>query len=208
VVPTPAVDPSAIFVKAGSPISSAQDLSGKKVAVNALKAILQLVTDVSIDHDGGASTSTQYVAMPFAQMEGALAAGDVDAAVVIEPFQTALEKKGFTRIDNPFTTALHPGDALSVYFTSAAYAKTHKSDLTKFVAAMDKAVVYAKGNPEYVRRLIPTYSGIPADAVKAMRINEWSGAIAPDGLQRMVDLMVKYKFVDKAPAVDSMMWKP
>lgn len=194
---SPDDDPSSVFVKGGSGIDKPADLSGKKIAVNALGAALELSTRALIDDDGGDSSTSEFIALTFPQMQEAVGSGQVDAAVVIEPFQTGLEKAGLVDVGHPFTSANKPGDSLSVYFTSKKFEGEHAETLSKFRVAMAKAVDMIKKDANLARSVIPGFTGIDAAVVENMTINQYSNEVPTEGLERLSAEMVKYGFARK-----------
>src|SRR5436190_8401042 len=87
----------AIQVLKSSPIKSAKDLEGKTIAVNTLNNIVHLMAMAWMDKNGGTSSKTKFVEIPFPNMEAALAAGKVDAISVHEPLGIAALQKGGAR---------------------------------------------------------------------------------------------------------------
>src|SRR5437867_10516153 len=59
--------PFAIIVKKGSPIKTAKDLNGKKVAVNTRNGIVHVGVMEWIERNGGDPKTVQYVELPFPQ---------------------------------------------------------------------------------------------------------------------------------------------
>src|SRR4051812_45183482 len=81
----PGRDFSAVVVADGSPIRSAKDLAGKRVAVNTLKNLGDTTVRQSVRRDEGDPAHIQFQAMPFSAMPAALQDKKVDAAWVVEP---------------------------------------------------------------------------------------------------------------------------
>ena len=81
-------DFGAVIVKADSPIKTAKDLAGKRVAVNTLKNINTTTVNNVVRKAGGDPSTISYVELPFPDIAAAVAKGDVDAGQVVEPFLT------------------------------------------------------------------------------------------------------------------------
>src|SRR4029450_12714769 len=76
----PGRDFSAVVVRDGSPIRSAKDLAGKRIAVNTLKNIGDTTVRQSVRQAKGDATGIKFQAMPFSEMPGALLTQQIDAA--------------------------------------------------------------------------------------------------------------------------------
>ena len=79
-------DTAGMVVKTESPIRSALDLVGKRVAVNTRNNINWLYARAWIDQVGGDLSGVIFLEVPFPQMIDAVVGGSVDAAFVVEPF--------------------------------------------------------------------------------------------------------------------------
>lgn len=66
---------SAIFVRAGGPIRTPQDLAGKHIAVNAVANVGPLVVNSALQKEGVDVSKISYVAVPFPNMANALVKG-------------------------------------------------------------------------------------------------------------------------------------
>lgn len=98
---------SSVVVAEGSPIKTAQDLIGKKIAVNTLGANAEAVLDTWFDAEGLTKEQTDQitlVALPPLNTEAALRGGKIDAAYMSSGFLSIAQKKGglkeiFTDVD-------------------------------------------------------------------------------------------------------------
>src|SRR5919202_3631450 len=75
-----------ILVKGSSSIRTPQDLSGKTIAVNALKGVGEVMIKAALKKVGVNPNSIKLVALPFPAMRTALNNGQVDAIWTPEPF--------------------------------------------------------------------------------------------------------------------------
>ena len=84
--------------EADSPIKSAKDLAGKKVAVNTLKNIGDTTVRESVGKAGGDPTTSSSSSCRSPTCRPRSQAGQVDAAWVVEPFVTIAKAQG-ARVD-------------------------------------------------------------------------------------------------------------
>ena len=85
VAPDPEVN--ALIVPSGSEIQTAEDLIGRRIGVNELGGVNQLVTQNWLRKNGVDPTDVSFVALPFPELAPAVVSGRIDAAQV--PVSTA-----------------------------------------------------------------------------------------------------------------------
>ncbi|MEV7084965.1 ABC transporter substrate-binding protein [Streptomyces sp. NPDC093085] len=161
-----------IAVKKGSPIKSAKELEGKKVAINTLKNIAESAVNASVRKDGGDPGKVTYVELPFDQMAAALDGGRVDAAFVIEPAQATVVGQGATIITSSYVD-ISPDLTVAMYFTSTQYTQQHPETVKKFQEATAESLEYANSHPDEVREILTTYTKIPEATLQKMTLPRW-----------------------------------
>lgn len=194
----------ALVVAKGGNVADVAGLAGRTVAVNALQAADHLVTTAALTRAGVDPTSVSFVQMAYPDMLGALQRGDVDAAVVIEPFLTA-GAENTTIIARP--NAEYGVDGTSaVYVTTTEFAQNNAATIRSFCEVIASASDFANENQDDARAVIGTYTEIP-DALRAnMRLLHWTADVNTESLQKLADDLVQAGFVPQAPDVAAV-WK-
>ena len=100
-----------VVARTGANISKPQDLVGKKVGVPGLNAFLHVMFREWIKANGVDPKQVQFVETPFPQMNEIMKAGNVDAVVAAEPFQSRIIKSGTGSMMAFFTRELPEGSA-------------------------------------------------------------------------------------------------
>ena len=77
----------------GSGISTARQLAGKTIAVNALGSVAQLLVSSALSAQGVSPSSVHFVAMGFPAMPAALQKHRIDAAYLVEPYLSQAEEQ-------------------------------------------------------------------------------------------------------------------
>jgi NitT/TauT family transport system substrate-binding protein len=83
-------------------ITRARDLVGKRIAIDAQNTIAHIALLKWLKRNGVAKDDVTFTELPFAQMLGPLGRGQVDAAVLPEPFLTLAMQRGARRVANNF----------------------------------------------------------------------------------------------------------
>lgn len=193
-----------VGVGAESSIKSAQDLTGKKIAVPGLKSIATLSVSASLRAEGIADESVEYVEMAFPQMLPALEAGRVDAAWLAEPFISQLHRQGGRTV----LDTMAPGGPtrnlpISGWGVLGDYADKHPKTVAAFQRAMAKAQRMAAQDRGLVARTLPTFvKGLDAQTAQIITLGSFPTSQNPTRLQRLAGLMGHYGYLQNPDALD------
>jgi NitT/TauT family transport system substrate-binding protein len=185
-----------ILVKGSSSIRTPADLSGKTIAVNALKGVGEVMIRAALDKVGVDSNSIHLVAIGFGAMPAALQNGQVDAIWCPEPFVTQSLKQG-ARI------VMAPGPVLGKFWPVGTYvARTdwvskNQALATRFRIAMNRSLVYAQAHPNEIRELLPA-------AVRDIRLPIWSKLADRALLLQLAGYLKKYGVTASTPNVSAL----
>jgi NitT/TauT family transport system substrate-binding protein len=193
---------SMMLVEKNSPLKTAADLDGKTVAINGLKSITQVSVLAWADQNGGDSSKIKFVEMPFTQMESALAAGRVDAALLADPDATTALAAGHSR---PFAKAF---DAIGKQFLIGGwFAKTdwiaaNAETVKSFAAVMREAAQWADKPANYKQSaaILEKYTKVAVGAANRVIFAE---RLDPALIQPNIDAAAKYGVLKTAfPAAE------
>ncbi len=134
-----------IVAAAKSEIKSLADLKGKRVAVQPASTVETLFR-IRLKETGLGQADVQMVRLLFQDMPGALARGDVDAFVGVEPGPSISISNGAGRvIDLPYKT---PAGGLNLVLVShPAFVEKDPDTISAFLRTHRRAVELAKANP-------------------------------------------------------------
>ena len=189
-------DAQAVLITRPDGPESVTDLAGKTVAVNALKAFLQLADQAAIDAAGGDSSKTQFIELPFSDMIGALQAGRVDAISVAEPLSSIAQAQGLRVLDYPHS-ALPPKSAAGWQVASRQYVESNPDVVKKFQAALLKSVNYASENHEEIRQILPSYLTLPPEILEKVVLPDYVAEVSLDAAAELVELLKHYGYVSE-----------
>jgi NitT/TauT family transport system substrate-binding protein len=197
-------DFSAIVVADGSPIRSAKDLAGKRVAVNTLKNLGDTTVRQSVRRDQGDPTDIDFRAMPFSDMPSALQARQIDAAWVVEPqLSQVLTQGGQVVASNYVDTA--PDLTVALYFTGTATIDRDPDLVKRFTDAVNESLRYAAGHPEEIRATVGTYTKINDVVRTSMILPSWPNDINRPSLERLASLGRTDGIFTKPPVLDELL---
>jgi NitT/TauT family transport system substrate-binding protein len=188
-----------LVVPKGSAIKDVGDLPGKTVAVNALKGLAEVVISRSLEKQGVDYKKVKLLEVPFPDMPAALDQHRVDAALLTEPFLSAVLAEGGTQIDAPSVETL-PSFPNGVYVASKQYIAKNGAVVDRFSRAMNKSLDYARSHPEEVRKVIPTFTKPPAAAAQKLRLPAFDSKLDRKGIELEAQLTAKYGIIDAPPS--------
>ncbi|HET8754914.1 MAG TPA: ABC transporter substrate-binding protein [Solirubrobacteraceae bacterium] len=195
-----------VVVPKGSKITEPKDFEGASVAVNTLNNIGPLVMNESMEKAGADYTKIKYVEVPFPEMNAALEAGRVDAAWEVEPAFSGGKAAGGTAIMHPYEET-EPNLTVATYFASKDYIAKNTDVVERFKRAIEKSLDYAQQNPDEVRKVIGTYTEIPAEVLDKITLPQWKADLNEPTIQLNIDLSKKFGFIDSEPTLDDMIWR-
>ncbi|MEU6143557.1 ABC transporter substrate-binding protein [Streptomyces sp. NPDC047081] len=197
-------DFGATVVKKDSPIKTMKDLEGKKVAVNTLKNINELAVRESVTKAGGDPDKVKFVELPFDQMPAALDKGQVDAAMAVEPALTTMKDQGAQEIASPLVD-MASKLTVAMYFTSTAYAQKNPEIVKKFQKATAESLAYADAHPDEVRKIVTTYTQVPASVLAKVTLPKWPAEANRASIETQAKLGEQFGFFKKSPDLDALL---
>jgi NitT/TauT family transport system substrate-binding protein len=193
-----------VIVKADSPIKTAADLAGKKIAVNTLKNINTTTINEVVRDAGGDPSGINYVELAFPDIAAAVAKGDVDAGQVVEPFLTIATGQGDRMVAANYA-GTDPNLMVGMYFTSQTYASQNNKAVSGFTTAMAKSLEYASSHTDEARAILSTYTKLDPTVQKNLVLPRWPAAVDRNAVQVLSDLAAKDGLIDKQPNLDTLL---
>ena len=180
---------NAILVSKNSNIKSAQDLTGKKIAINAKKNIIELMVKEYLRKYNVDINSIQFVEAKFPEMQNALKANQVDAIAIIEPFVTvALKDTSIVKLANYINDVI-PRLEISSYHSSLKWIDANHETIKKFQNAMSVATKYCLENPDEVKKTLTIYSKVEPKILNEAMMPTFIDKISEDNFQVLIEKM-------------------
>ncbi|MFJ4835827.1 ABC transporter substrate-binding protein [Streptomyces sp. NPDC088747] len=199
-------DVTMIRVPKDSPVRSAADLAGKKVSVNTLNNLLQMLGDVAVSADGGDPDAVNFVELPFPDAVTALGKGDIDAMVTAEPFDTIAAGADTRVIASPYLEMAKTSLTTSVYFTSEQQVKKNPKLFTALKAAIDESLTYAESHPRETRAQLASFMKIDPAVAQKVTLPTFSPKIDPSSVEAFVKAARTHGLLDGDISYDDLVW--
>lgn len=203
----------ALLVPVNSTVQSIEGLNGKRIGTytgSTQKLYISLIMK-KLGFQEGNDYEIVQVATPL--QVPALAAGQFDALLTIEPYVTIAKDKGVAKvlIQNPRGKyVLDPLPAGPAGAVSTKLLERDAATAQKIVRAMDKAVAYINENEAEARKALAKYA--PIDEQTALRIGLYNWRVQPSAgdkqdVQKMADVFFENGELKKRVDTQSL-WLP
>ena len=198
-------DVNAVVAAPDSGIDSAADLEGKQVAVNTLNGMGGLTIREAVRQDGGDPDAVSFLELGFPDMPAALAAGNVDAVWVPEPFLSSLQAEGNTVVTHPSLESV-TGHPTQLFFTSGQLAESDPELVADMTAALEETLAYAEENPDAVKAQIPqVLPQLPAEVAQSVRLEEFGTDLRREQLEELGRLMAEDGLIEEPADLDGLL---
>ena len=193
-IPTHPPDVDALFMRKGDTMRSGKDLEGKSIAITARFDLMWLVMQGWIKKTGGNLDKITYREVPTPSMLDALKSGQVDAALVLDPYMTiGLGDPNFEVLAWPSSTVM-PGLPSSLWVVSGAGAEAKKDLISAYIRGFRKGVKWFNeklGTPEFIE-LVASYTKTDPKLLAKMYAAKQPTEISIDALNRLVAISRDY----------------
>ncbi|WP_369140509.1 ABC transporter substrate-binding protein [Modestobacter versicolor] len=198
-----------ILVLPDSGFTSAADLEGKKVAVNALGGYVQLLAQIAIEAEGGDPDAVQWVELPVPDQPAALTSGAVDAFVAGEPFGTLGREQGFTTLANPHALLSDGAVVAGVWYASRAAVEEDPDYYSSIVTAIEESNALALSDDAGLRATIAEFTGIDAALAEKIRLGSYGKLpLTAENMQPLADASLEFGLVREEVDLDALIWEP
>jgi NitT/TauT family transport system substrate-binding protein len=201
-----------IFTMPTSKIKTLSELKGKLVGVNAPGNIDYLLGVSVLQENGVNPTSVKFptAPIPFPQMGGMLASGQVSAAILPEPFASQAEQQyGAVPLAdlNQGATADFPVEG---YVVTKQWAQQNPNTLKRFLAALEIGQEIADTDRAAVEQAFEAINGpkngqVTAGIGAVMALDTYPIGIDKTRLQRVADVMYQFGLLKARFDVSSML---
>ncbi|GAB3365471.1 ABC transporter substrate-binding protein [Modestobacter lapidis] len=188
-------DFSAVLVPADSPIQGPADYDGVRMGVNALLNVNELYIQNTLEAQGMPESAISPVELPFPDILGAIARGDVDAGIVIEPFATIGQSQGMRVVDRPWH-AIKPGLQIGTMVMTEQKVAEDPDVAERFARAVQATADDVRSDPAAFRAALPDLIEIDPALAEQMNLIQWRGASDRESIELTGQLMTEYGLID------------
>jgi NitT/TauT family transport system substrate-binding protein len=195
-----------LVVTADSDIGSGADLVGRRVAMPALKGASEWLARVALEVEGEDGNAVQLVQLDQAAGLAALDGGDVDAALVFQPFLAQALADGYTAISYPALEA-GAGEMFSHWYASSDWLSENSATAEKFIAAIENANEYANEHPDEANALLANELSMADEVADLLPATTYGGTVEAEVVQKYLDIVSRYGWNEnELPPAEDIIW--
>jgi len=179
-----------------SGFTSVQQLERRRIAVPGLNTTADLLVKSAMAVSNLDHTTVQWVPLPFPDMAAALERGDIDAAMLVEPFITTAEMVigAVPLLDLSFgPTSELP---FTGYGATAEFVRDHPNTTMVFQQVMRRAAEAAHDDRARVVKLLPKIVTVDHSTARLVILPGFRSTLDAKRIQRVADLMLTFGVLD------------
>jgi NitT/TauT family transport system substrate-binding protein len=196
-------DSLALLAKPDSGIRTPKDLAGKKVSVHAKGNIVELLIKAVLQDNGVDPNSVSYLEVKFPQIPAAVANGQLDAGVDLEPYITQAEQQYGLQPTFKIVAGATDNIPLSGYIASSKFVTAHPDAVAAFQKAMVKAQKAATDRTA-ISSVLPDLTGVDKQTSSLLKLGQYPTSVDATRLQRVVTLMKTYGYLQQSMDVSAL----
>lgn len=195
-----------MIVLAASTLATARDFNDKTIAVSALGDFYTLAVRAWLDKNGGNAESVHFVELPPPAIPAALDQGRIDGAPLAEPILEFAMRTGKYRLAAKVFDAIAPRFVESLYFARIDWVLAHRDLVDRFISVMRDANAYVNAHESETIPLIASFMSLDAAAIARMPRPERTPYVDPAELQPIIELLARYKVIEKSFPAQAMIY--
>jgi NitT/TauT family transport system substrate-binding protein len=205
---TKGIEDVAIMVKPDSPIKTAKDFEGKRVATAGLNAFLHVLFRKWMQENGADYKKTIFTETPFAQQLDVLRSGQVDGILAVQPFLARALETNMGRVVAYYIADLEGETLAGWYVATRKWVDANPKQAAAFAAAIQEATDLATKDREVVRKANLVYIPFPADVQAKFPDARYRAVVTPDAVDKWNKIALEQAMLKKAVDPAKVLYKP
>lgn len=185
-----------LCVDKDSPIKTPQDLAGKRIAVITLVGLGTAAVKAWLTQNDVDPASVEFTELPQPSMQPALARGQVQGAVIVEPTLSAV-KDNVRVIGKPYD-AIAKSFLISEWFSTPEWLAANPAVAKKLVGVIYDTARWANKNPALSLPMLAAYLKLDPERLKTMSRALYATNLSPADIQPVIDVALKNHAIQRA----------
>lgn len=186
----------ALCVAKNSQIKNAKDLRGKIVAVPTLKDLTEVICRSWIDKSGGNSEEVRIIEFPMSQMSAALDRGNVDAALLAEPWLSSGKRRNIRILAYAYD-AVAPEFMVQLWYASSDFYKNNTALVKRLAQSITEAGRWANGHQTESAPILSRWSHADLATIQGMTRCRYAASLDPRLIDPVLQGLYKYRMIDR-----------
>jgi NitT/TauT family transport system substrate-binding protein len=180
-------------------IKEAADLKGKKLGVPGFNSSMDITFRKWLMDRNVKPSDVNFVEAIFPQMHDLLAGGQLDAAIVLEPFRSRILNDGTGLNVRDFFGDLSADAIAAIWMAKADWIKGHADIVNGFRAGLADGIADLQANPPEFESIQMKYLGFASPAKP-----DWSLKVTKEDLAFFADVSREVGLIHQSPQIDKL----
>jgi NitT/TauT family transport system substrate-binding protein len=194
--------------KAGSGLRRPADFAGKKVATPGINGSLHVTFMKWLKNGGVEPKAVTYIEMGFPQMNDMMRAGQVDGALLVEPFlRQSTETKAGDFV--AYTPVEVMNNRMEVFYAmSAKFVADNPAAAAAFKEAIREGHAFIAKNEARARMAQVQYLKLPEPVARTIPLPTFQADISAADVQAWIDMCREFGITRGTATVKQVLWQP
>jgi NitT/TauT family transport system substrate-binding protein len=188
---------ASVVVRNGVNINSPADFVGKRVGAPGLNSVMHAMFVRWLRAKNVDPSKVTFVEAAFPQFADLLKAGQIDAALPVEPFRSRIEQANIGKVFANFFTDIRDNALFSFYAVTGDWAAKNEKQAHAFRDALNEGLEYIRSNTEDAKKSQAAHLGLPPEVVSTLPLATYETKVDPQEVQFWVQLSVDLGIISK-----------
>jgi len=202
------IEDVAIMVRPDSPIRTAKDFEGKRVATAGLNAFLHVLFRKWMAENGGDYKKVIFTETPFAQQIDVLRSGQVDGILAVQPFLARALETNVGRVVAYYIAALEGETLAGWYVATRKWVQANPKAAAAFATAINEATELALKDRAIVRKANLVYIPFPAEVQAKFPDARYRAVVAPEAVEKWNRIALEQAMLKKSVDPAKILYRP
>jgi len=211
---TPGVINDVLITRAENGLETIEDLKNKKLGI--LPGIqFRTIAKHILEQSGLEDSDVEIVDIAPPLQSQALAQGQVDAVLTLEPIRTIAINKGIAKdlIKSPITKFVSNPTYLGGGVVTTKFMEKYPEQAKKIIAVFDRAIKEINDNPEAARKYLKNYTALDDKLIKEVPLATFTmyqdvDQNDIDALQKFFDIFYEHGVIEEKADTESLIYSP
>ena len=205
---TKGIEDVAIMVRPDSPIKTAKDFEGKRVATAGLNAFLHVLFRKWLMENGVDYKKVIFTEAAFAQQIDVLRGGQVDGILAVQPFLSRALETNVGRVIAYYIADLEGETLAGWYVATRKWVEANPKAAAAFAAAIKEATEAAEKDKAMLRKANLVYIPFPAEVQAKFPDARYHAIVTPDAVEKWNKIALEQAMLKKAVDPAKILYKP
>jgi NitT/TauT family transport system substrate-binding protein len=198
----------AVMARTGSGIEKPADFPGKTIGVPGLNGVLHIAFMKWLKMKGVDPASIKFSEVSMPMFGGLMKSGQIDGAVLVEPFLGQIEHNGTGIVISEFPKDLaNPSYIDAFYGMRRSYIEANPKVLEAFRASIKEATAWVATHEEAARRTQVKYLHLPEKLAMIVKLPTLTAEIKPAEMQFWIDICKELGITNGSATLETVMAK-